>query len=367
MSEMTIEEALLLIKEDAEKQKIRSTERKIKTFKGDFYTVNSIFGCEWARWFVLCGGRQTGKSYSVMRWGCTRKIELGDKMKFYWLRLTDAQCDALKVNGADKLIDPDLKRKYDLKTYTKGSTVYAYHGDDKKTAFEFCDILSCSTFYSTKGVGYFDKDFDGEYLLVLDEMNREECEKRSFDIVYNFSNLIQNLVRNTDTKIRVIMIGNTLSEASDILSAFNFIPPDFGRYKLKSKRLVVDNIMRSDTNKALTDRSLSMTLTPDSSTFTNEVEIDTSLLVNKRKCTIPEYIIKFNKSPSTWFTVWNGNIIKPYNGEQKRAIAMRKYLDEVFMLDNINLVFDQFNARAYYFTNIAVFKRFQRELKSLKK
>lgn len=232
---------------------------------------------------------------------------------------------------------------------------------------EFCEVLSCSTFYATKGVGYFDKDFKGEYLLVLDEMNREESEKRSFDIVYNFSNLIQNLVRNTDTKIRVVMIGNTLSEASDILSAFNFIPPGFGRFKLKSKRLVVDNIMRSESNAKLTSKSLSMDLTPDASTFTNEVEIDTSLLVNKRRCIKPNYIIKCNKSKDTWFTVWNNNIIKPWNGEQVRAIPLRKYLDEVFTMEGLNLVFDQFNARAYYFTNVAVFKRFQARLREIKK
>lgn len=352
----------------------QAAQRKIKTFKGDFYTVNSIFGNDWARWFVLCGGRQTGKSYSVMRWACSRKLKLGDKVKFYWLRLTDAQCDALKVNGADKLVDPDLKRKYGIKTFTKGSTVFTYDEEEdekgkkvKTNVKEFADILSCSTFYATKGVGYFDKDFDGEYLLVLDEMNREESEKRSFDIVYNFSNLIQNLVRNTDTKIRVVMIGNTLSEASDILSAFNFIPPGFGRFKLKSKRLVVDNIMRSESNEALTKKSLSMDLTPDASTFTNEVEIDTSLLVNKRKCTQPQYIIKFNKSKESWFTVWNNNIIKPYNGEQKPAVAMRKYLDEVFNMELFNGIFDQFNARAFLFTNIAVFKKFQRELKAIKK
>lgn len=227
-------------------------------------------------------------------------------MKFYWLRLTDKQCEALLCNGADKLVDPDLKRKYNIKTFTKGSTVFQYEEAEndkgekvKVNKKEFCEVLSCSTFYATKGVGYFDKDFKGEYLLVLDEMNREESEKRSFDIVYNFSNLIQNLVRNTDTKIRVVMIGNTLSEASDILSAFNFIPPGFGRFKLKSKRLVVDNIMRSESNAALTSKSLSMDLTPDASTFTNEVEIDTSLLVNKRKCVKPSYIIKCNKSRDT--------------------------------------------------------------------
>jgi len=348
--------------------------RKIKTFKGCFYTVNSIFGNDWARWFVLCGGRHTGKSYSVMRWACVRKLRLKEHMKFYWLRLTDKQAEKLLGNGAEKLIDPDLKRKYGLKTFTKGSTVYTYteaedyNGKKVKTnVTEFAEVLSCSTFYSTKGVGYFDKDFDGEYLLVLDEMNREESEKNSFDVVYNFSNLIENLVRDTHVNIRVVMIGNTLSEASDILSAFNFIPPGFGRYKLKRKRLVVDNIMRSEENQKMKEKSLALDLTPDSSTFTNEVEIDTSLLVNKRKCITPQFVIKFTRSKDSWYTVWNGNIIKPYNGEKVHVVAMRKYLDEIFNMDEFNSIFEMFNARAFYFTNIAVFKRFQKELKLIKK
>lgn len=319
-------------------------------------------------------GRQTGKSYAAAKWACNRKLKLGEDFKFYYLRLTDSQCQKLLCNGADKLIDPDLKRKYNLKTFTKGSTVYTYteaedeNGKKIKTNVkEFCEVLSCATFYNTKGVGYFDCEYKGEYFLLLDEMNREESEKRSFDIVYNFSNLIQNLVRQTDQNIKVVMIGNELSEASDILSAFNFLPPGPGRYKLKSKKLIVDMIDRSESNKKITGTSLSNILTPDASTFTNEVEIDTSLLVNKRRCTRPDYIIKFNKSQSTWFTVWNSGIIKPYNKEQKPVIAMRKYLDERFDPESQKMVIEQFDARAFYFTNIAVFKKFQAQLKLIKK
>ena len=42
-------------------------EREVKTYKGDWYTVNSILGNDWARFFYLLGGREAGKSYSVMR------------------------------------------------------------------------------------------------------------------------------------------------------------------------------------------------------------------------------------------------------------------------------------------------------------
>ena len=32
-------------------------ERKEKTYKGEWYTVNSILGNDWARFFYLLGGR----------------------------------------------------------------------------------------------------------------------------------------------------------------------------------------------------------------------------------------------------------------------------------------------------------------------
>ena len=62
------------------------------------------------------------------------------------------------------------------------------------------------------------------YNICLDEMNREESEKNTFDITYAFANQIENLIRSTKRKVRIICIGNTLQEASDIMAPFNFFP-----------------------------------------------------------------------------------------------------------------------------------------------
>ena len=325
--------------------------------------------------FCLLGGREAGKSYSVMQWAVRRKMRLGDKFKFYWLRLTDAQADKLKKSGADKLVDPDLKRKYNVNTFTRGDEVFTYTpitdeetGKEKRIDIKsFCTILSCSTMYNCKGVGYFDNEYDGEYCIVLDEMQREAAEKNTFDIVYSFVNMLENLIRSTKTKVKVIMIGNTLNEASDILSAFNFIPDGFGRYKLKSKRCVVDYIKPSEKYLARRKGTAADIVLPNASTFTNEIDIDRSLLVNKRLCQKPQYVVKFTSDKESWFTVWNDNIIKPYNKEDCRIIAMRKYLDEIYDTETMNMVFQQFNMRNYRFTNLAVLKRFQKNLKLLKK
>ena len=368
----------LLEKARQEHKKSENTARKIKSYKGEWYTINSIFGNDWAIFFALLGGRETGKSYSAGKWSVERKLKLKDKCKFYWLRLTETACDNLLADNGSKLLDPDIKRKYNIKLLRKNTTLYTYQEKkritnrgnekiDKVNVREFCEVLACSTFYNTKGVGYFDNEYDGEYIIILDEMNREESEKNSFDIVYNFVNLVENIARSTKKKIRVVMIGNTLEEASDILAAFNFIPDDFGRYKLKSKRCVVDYIRPNEEYKKRRKGTIADILMPEASTFTNEISIDRSLLVNKRKCITPQYIIKFGKTKDLWFTVWNDNIIKQYNGEKKRDVPMKRYLDAVYIQELANNVFEMFDTRSFNFVNLATMKRFQKQMKLLKK
>lgn len=372
---MTKEEALKkLHKGIIENQK---KARKIKTYKDEWYTVNSILGNDWARFYYLLGGREAGKSYSVMKWVTNRKLKHPDNVKFYWFRLTEASQKKLLGNGANDLIDPDLKRKFNLKTCTNGNSVYTYqeekyidkNGDEKTRKInkkEFCRVMACSTFYNDKGVGYFDNEYKGEYICVLDEMNREQSERNTFDIVYAFVNQLENVLRSTKTKVKIIMIGNTLEEASDLLTALNFIPDGFGRYKLKRKKAVVDYIKPNEKYLARRKEATANMMMGQASTFTNEIEIDRSLLVNKRKRTTPMYIIKFNKFKDTWFTVWNDNIISDYNGEQKTIIPMRRYLDEVYNRENANNIVEQFDARAYKFTTLACFKKFQKQMRLLK-
>lgn len=354
-------------------------DKKIKTYKGEWYTINSILGNEWARFFYLLGGREAGKSYSVMKWATQRKIRRPDKVKFYWFRLTDTQQKALLANNAGDLIDPDLKRKYNLKTRTKGNIVYTYKEEEYTTKAgktetrrideqEFCRVMACSTFYNDKGRGYFDNEYDGEYICILDEMNREQSEKNCFDIVYAFVNQLENVLRSTKTKVKIIMIGNTLEEASDLLSALNFIPDGFGRYKLKRKLAVVDYIKPNEAYiKRRKDATANMMM-GNASTFTNEIEMDRSLICSKRERTKPTGIIKFTKSAAEWFTVWDGKIIAPYNNEQiKLEIPMTRYLDSFYNDELKNQVFERFDARSYKFTTLACFKRFQKQLKLLKK
>lgn len=343
----------------------------------EFYNLRSILGYDWAIFLLLLGGREAGKSYAtteffVRQW---RKY----KRPFFWLRLTDTAQEKLLMNNAEKLIDPDIRRKYNIETFVKGTNVYEVvkrskpdkNGKTKILKMELmARVFALSTFYTDKGSGLFDKDFLNDpnmyYNIAFDEMNREKNEKNTFDIVYSFTNQLENLIRSTKKRIRIICIGNTLEEASDLLCAFNFIPEKFGRYKLKSKRAVVEYIEPSEAYKARRKGTVADILMPQASTFTNEVKTDTTL-VYKGRLTKPATIIKFSKNDKENYVVWDNNVVKKWNGERVKAvIAMRPYLDEAFNTEARNAIFQIFDARGFKFRDLITFKQFQKDLALLR-
>ena len=215
-----------------------------------------VFGNNWARFFIFVGSRGCGKTFMSQNYCLRRFFKYGEK--FLWLRLTEgATKKLLQRDGAD-FIDAKLMDKWNItKLEVKGDTVFL-------NGKEACKILALSTFYNSKGValnGKLDKGkskkplselYDDAQLtkelkktikkyktIVLDEMNREKNEKKSFDICYAFTNQIETICR-TDTDRRIIMAGNTLDEASDVLAGcFNFIPEKLGLYKLHNKKAIV--------------------------------------------------------------------------------------------------------------------------------
>lgn len=339
----------------------------------EFYEIRSLLGNAWAIFYILLGGRQAGKSYSIIEFFIEQWIKYGTP--FYWLRLKPKQVEKLLKNNADKLIDPDLRRKYNLNDLVVTSpNVYvvtkrsAPDKNGKTKVLEkklLATVLPISTFYDDKGVGYFDKDYKGWYNIGVDEFQREANEKNTFDIMYALVNQLENLVRNTKTKVRIFFLGNTLQEASDVLCSFNFIPEEYGRYKLKKKRAVIDYIEPSEAYKKMREGSIADILMPESSTFTNKIDTDYSL-VYRGRLESPSYVIKFGKTKDTWYTIWDSNVIKKYNGEKKPCIAMRPYLDEVFVVEQRDNVIKQFDYRGYMFRNLITFKQFQKEIELIK-
>ena len=335
-----------------------------KVIDREWYRIRSILGYD-ALFYFLIGGREAGKSYATTEYfvGQWRKY----KRPFYWLRLTEASAKKLLCNNAEKLIDPDIRRKYNLTLKTKGDGVYEVLPDGTKVLM--ARVLALNTFYNDKGSGLFDKDFLNDpnmyYNICLDEMNREKSEKKAFDIVYAFANQLENLVRSTKQRMRIICIGNDLEEASDILSCLNFLPESHGRYYLRKKRAVIDYIPLSAQYKARRKGTVADILAGDNSTFTNEQKVDKSRLY-KGRLRRPIRIIKFDKSESRWFTLWDNGIVACYNKETCKPLAMKPYLAEEFIPEERDYIINLFNIRQMWFKNLMSQKKFQKELELLK-
>lgn len=348
----------------------------------EWYNLRPILGhFNYALFAILLGGREAGKSYSVTNFFVDQWKNKG--IPFTWLRLTEAASRKLLQNNAEKLVDPDLRRKYDLDLMTSGNNVYEVKRkvvkvSKKDGSVEYkseivekklmARVYALSTFYNDKG-SIFDKDFLNDpamrYNIAIDEFQREKGEKQTFDILYSLVNQLENLVRSTKERTKIFFLGNTLEDASDLLCAFNFIPEEFGIFKLKSKRAVIHNIEPSDAYKARRKGTIADILLPTASTFTNKRDTDTTLITKKRLVE-PNYVIKFTKDKKDWFTVWDGNVIKRYNGEQKPILAMRPYLDEVFSTDIQKNMITLFDTRSLLFNNLITFKQFQKQVELLK-
>ena len=359
------------------KKEIAQQRRKQKMLDKEWITTRSLLGNDWALYFIIVGGREGGKSYDVTHTYVRQFLQKG--RPFYWIRLTEASKRKLLNNNAEKLIDPDLRRRYNLDIVTSGDNVYCVtkrskpDKDGKTKILEkklMARVLDLSTFYNDKGSGLYDKNFlDDEsmyYNIAMDEMNREANEKNTFDIVYAFANQIENIIRSTKKRVRIVCIGNLLEDASDILAAFNFIPEEFGRYYLRSKRCVIDYIAPSEKYLKRRKGTAADILAGNSSTFTNQIKTDKTLISKARRCK-PTAIIKFTKNKKDWFTVWDGKVIAQYNNEHQMVIPMRPYLDEIFSAENRNSIITAFDNRAFLYHTLIDFKLFQKNLELLRK
>lgn len=342
-----------------QRREIRAQKRRAQA---RFYKLHSILGNTWAMFFVILGGRMTGKSYTLAEYLCNQKRKKGDNVQNYWMRISETSTKAMLANKAERLIDIDLVRKYKLDLTTKGSNVYN-HGK------LFMTVLPLSQFAKLKGVAFYDKDYKGEINIVLDEFQLEQGEKRtSFDILYNFIGMIENTVRTTKKNIRIFIVGNTLEEASSILKAFDFLPEKFGRFYLKRKRCVIDNL--EPTEEYLKDRygsAADILGGKTMSNYTNELKRDISL-IDKRRKSKPSAIIKFGKDLKEMFLVWENNIVSFYKGQPiKNVFAMRPYLDEYFSVERKKKVIELFDAKALKFDSLITLSYFQAEMEKLRK
>lgn len=357
-------------KELKESTKLRRRAEKYKQRSSEWYGIRSLLGfSNWAWFYAILGARESGKSYAVMEFFVHEFKVKG--IPFTWLRLNEASMKKMLSNNAEKLVDADISRRYGLNLKVKGNSVFDIREDGSEILM--CKVLALSTFANDKGVALFDKDFlrtltsTGDkqwYHICLDEFQLEKTQRSQGDIRYQFIQQMENLLRSTKERMRIFLIGNTLEEASDILTMFNFIPEQFGRYKLKSKRAVIDYLPLSDKYKERRKGTVGDILAGNASNYTNQIDFDRSLIV-KDRLKKPRAIIAFDKQ--TKFTLWDDNVIAQYNGESvKTIIAMRPYNDAVFNQKLRDDVINMFDNRAFRYHNLISNKTFQQELRELK-
>lgn len=380
-------------------------------YESQWYNLRPILGCaNWAVYYILLGARETSKSYSVEDFFVSQFINEG--IPFYWLRLTDAQAKKLLQNNAAKLIDADIKRRYNLDLVTNGPEVYNVtkrsepDKNGKTKILEkklMCHVFSLATSYNQKG-SLFDKDFLNDpkmrFNICLDEFERLPEERNTFDIVSAFKIQIENIVRSEKDRVKCFLIANKVETCGDLLTAFNFIPEKFGMYKLvKNKkklleclsklkkargheqeiikinkeyenvdfgqRAVIHYLPNSEAYTARRHGTLASILDPNDSNFTNKIETDKSLLSND-KLLKPRYVIAFTKNKEDWFTVWNNNIIARYNKEKIQIVPMRRYLDQMYNEDLVNQVIVQYDTRNFLFHNLLTHKLFEKNIQTIK-
>ena len=351
-----ISKALTL--EDAKKRKQLLYDAK------EWYTIRALLGNQWANWFIMAGARERGKTFSVQDFVLNCFFNPKSKLyhvPFYWMRLNDKAIMNMLMNNGAKMFEPLLVRKYHLEGIkVRGDSVFLADGT------LLCRVYGLSVAYNNKGAALFDKETFKGVNIIVDEVALEKGQRKTFDVVYNLKMQIENIVRSERENVRVFMMLNNTEECPELMAMFGFIPIEFGVYKLKRKHCVIDYIPNNKAYEERRKKALANEIDNGTGNFTNKIARDLSLLYKKR-LTRPLYIIKFSKDQSEWFTVWENNVICPYNGEKIRSIAMKRYIDDIFIPELRDSVIEQQDVRNFYFKDILTQTLFNKELEIIKK
>jgi len=292
---------------------------------------------------------------------------------------------AMLENKAAKAIDAKLMRKYGMQVSVKGNTVFN-HG---KPCMYFYALVSAAK--KGKGVAEYDPDFLNKpprdpktgkkirryIFMILDEfMIAEGQEKKTVgNPVEQFKMYIENILRDQERMdypaVRVFCCANAVSECSDFLAQMaGFIPEAPGRYKLKRRHMIVDNIPNTEEYIEKRKKSYGSDIMDyeDDANYTNVVKRDIESLKPKRqKLVKPTCIIKFSKYEKDWFTVWDGKIIRKYNGQIiNNSIPMIRYLDDVYVEERAKSVIERYDARSFLYADLISQATFAAHLKQIK-
>ena len=245
-------------KKDKYALKVEKPKKKRYPYNPMYYYLNKLMSFDPQKyWFYICiGSRGRGKTVSAWRWVLRRFVQHGEM--FIWLRLTDAPIKKMSRNNSTTIVPQFILDQVGIDSiFIKGNTVYANFVEDEVTTTKMVGIMdSIYTFYTTKG-----NNMEAFTNVVFDEINREISERNTFDVVRAFINQIESIARLR--QMRVLMLGNTISDTSDILSIFNFQPKEFGIYKLTRRRTIIEYLEDSEEFKKARKESLAGVLLGD--------------------------------------------------------------------------------------------------------
>lgn len=328
-----------------------------------WYTIRAILGHHNTNYYVLIGARQRGKTYSVQDYCLNSFFNPKSHLyhvPFYWMRLNDIAIKNMIMNQAAKMFEPLLVRKYHLENIkVKGDSIYI-------GKLLLCRVYGLSNAYNNKGAALFDSETFKGVNMIVDEIALEKGQRKTFDVCYNLKMQIENVCRNERDHVKIFLMLNNTEEAPDVLAMFGYVPVEFGIYKLKRKHCVIDYIPNTKGYEEMRKNALANELDNGTGNFTNKFARDLELLNKKRLCK-PQYIVKFSKEMSDWFTIWDKNVICPYNGEKKPSIAMKRYINDTFIPEARDNIIAQEDVRAFMYKDILTQTLWRKNMELIKK
>lgn len=359
-------ESVLKEQRDRQKKKellIKSKEHIKKLYdEKEWYTIRALLGHHNIHFYVLIGARERGKTFTVQDFVLNKYFNPKSpiyEVPFYWYRLNDIAIQNMLMNNGAKMIEPILYRKYNLDIKVKGDSIF-------NKGKLLCRAYGLSTAYNNKGAALFDAETFKGCNIIIDECARERGQRKTFDVVYNLKMALENSVRSATKNVKVFLMLNNTEECPELLAMFGFIPLEFGVYRLVRKKCIIDYIPNNAAYNRRRKDSLANQLDNGTGNFTNKVKRDLTLIY-KGRLQKPQYIIKFTKDQEDWFTVWDSNVICPYKGEKRKSIAMRRYIDDIFLTEVRDSVIEQNDVRGFRFRNILTQSLFYKALETIKR
>lgn len=329
----------------------------------EWYTIRSLLGHHFWNYAVLIGARERGKTFSVQDYVLNSFFNPKSKLyhvPFYWMRLNDVAIKNMMMNNAAKFFEPILVRKYHLEGIkVKGDSIFI-------GKLLLCRVYGLSTAYNSKGAALFDKETFKGVNIVVDEIAREKGQKKTFDVAYNLKLQIENIVRSERENVKVFFMLNNTEECPEILSMFGFIPIEFGIYKLKRKHCIIDYIPNNAAYEKRRKNALANELDTGTGNFTNKVVKDIESLY-KGRLIKPLKVVKFSKDMNDWFTIWNDNVVCPYNNEKVDSIAMKRYINDQFFPELRDSIIEQEDVRYFKYKDILTQSLWRANLEIIKK